>query len=99
MKKFIFAVRDRASLHFMDPFAVTHKGIAERSFADAVNDPATPMNKHPEDYDLYELGTFDDGTGLYEVRVPEQISIGKDVYKPARIQGVQEDAFPSVARR
>lgn len=81
MIKFAFSVRDRATISFLDPFFVNHKGMAERMFADAVNDPATPLNKHPEDYDLYELGTFDDGTGLFEKCVPQQISAGKSVYK------------------
>lgn len=85
MRKFVFALRDRATVSFLDPFVVVHKGQAERMFADAINDEKSPFYKHAEDYDLYELGTFDDGTGVFEIRVPEQISIGKDVYKPKAV--------------
>lgn len=103
MKKFIFAIRDRASASFLDPFMVNHKGLAERMFKDAINDPKTPLNKHPEDYDLYEFGTFDDGTGVYEVRIPEQVSLGKSVYSPASMQDLsaagQKEMFERVNGR
>lgn len=79
MIKFVFAVRDRASVSFLDPFCVVHKGLAERMFKDAVNDSKTPMFKHPEDYDLYELGTYDDETGLFIGRVAQQVATGKSV--------------------
>lgn len=79
MKVFVFSIRDRAIVCFMQPFTSPTKGGAERAFADAINDAQTPMFNHPEDYDLYELGSFDNGTGLYEVGVPVQIASGKDV--------------------
>ena len=83
MKLFLICVRDRAINAFLKPFFLTHLGGAERAFADEVNNPQSELNKHPEDYDLFQLGTFDDGTGLFEVGVPRQISIGKNVYKSA----------------
>lgn len=98
MLKFVFAVRDRASVSFLDPFLCVTKGQAERYFADAMNDSQTPLNKHPEDYDLYELGTFDDGTGLYEVRVPTQVSVGKDVCKSYGLPAVSPDREEIVNR-
>lgn len=83
MKKFVFSVRDRACIMHLDPFLSPSKGGAERAFADAVNNPETPMYAHPEDYDLYEHGSFDTGTGMYEVGVPVQVACGKDVKRPA----------------
>lgn len=79
MRLFVFAIRDRAIVCFMQPFTSPTKGGAERAFRDAINDSTTPMFNHPEDYDLYELGEFDQGTGLYDTKVPEQICCGKDV--------------------
>lgn len=78
----VVAVRDRALDAFMRPFYMPTKGMAIRSFADEVNrqDEQNPLNKHPEDYDLYELGYFDEerGTFIQEEGVPRQIAIGKD---------------------
>lgn len=97
MKWFIFAVRDRMTVSFMTPFFVRHKGEAERQFKDAINDPKTAIARHPEDYDLFELGSFDDGAGLFEVRVPEQVSVGKNVVRASDVSAMQEDAFDTHA--
>lgn len=37
-----------------------HDAPAIRFFTDAIQDPSTPLNKHPEDYELHELGLLDD---------------------------------------
>ncbi|WNK12758.1 MAG: nonstructural protein [Microvirus sp.] len=77
----VFAVRDRATDSFGTPFFVASKGQALRSFSDEVNRKVDDnmLNKHSEDYDLYELGTFNSETGLFDAGVPKMISIGKDV--------------------
>lgn len=80
MKHEICAIRDRAVDAFLRPFFATHLGGAKRSFRDEVNRaaPDNAMHAHPEDYDLYHLGSFDDNTGLFESHTPRQIEIGKD---------------------
>lgn len=81
----IVAVRDRAVDAFSRPFFVPSVGAAVRSFRDEVNNPESPMNKHPEDYDLYELGAFDDESGdLRSLDKPRMVAIGKDcLVKPS----------------
>lgn len=84
MKVQIVAVRDRAMDAFMRPFFVPTIGMAVRSFQDEVNRRASdnPMNAHPEDYDLYALGTFDEETGRFEqLEQPKMVAIGKDMIK------------------
>lgn len=76
--KFIFSVRDRAIDAFMQPFFAPATGAATRSFVDEVNRADSPMNQHPEDYDLYLLGTFDDSTGEFSTHAPRMVAIGKD---------------------
>lgn len=76
----VCAVRDRALDAFMQPFFAPSVGIAVRSFGDEVNRAESPMAAHPDDYDLYQLGTFDDATGRFAVGDgPRQVAIGKDV--------------------
>lgn len=84
MKTLIVAVRDRVSVAFMQPNFVGSKGSAIRAFADAVNsgDPKSMIATHPADFDLYELGYYDDETGLFNCGVPVQIAIGKDLIIP-----------------
>lgn len=81
MRIFVFAVRDSAIGAFMNPFYASALGQAERNFRDAVNDSKSPLYKHPEDYELFQLGTFDDGTGLFEVGVPSSVCTAKSVFK------------------
>lgn len=77
----IFAIRDRAADLYGQPFYTQSTGIAIRSFTDEVNrdDPNNNLAKHPEDFDLFSLGEFDDNTGEFKTTLPEQIAIGKDV--------------------
>ena len=81
MKYVIVTVRDRVADVFGQPFFVARVGQAIRSFSDEVNSPNSDsaIAKHPEDFDLYELGLFDDETGTFEAVPPRQIAIGKDL--------------------
>lgn len=68
MIQVIVAVKDRAADAFMRPFFVPTANMAIRSFMDEVNRdaPDNQMFAHPEDFDLYELGLYDDNTGRIE---------------------------------
>jgi len=58
----VFAVHDTKAQAFLQPFYSPSAGSALRAFSDAVNDKQCPFNKHPSDYMLYEIGSYDDGT-------------------------------------
>lgn len=78
----IVSVRDSAANAFGRPLFVQSQGVAMRSFADEVNrvDPQNEMNKHPEDFELFELGTFDDRSGgLMFFDKPKSMVTGKQV--------------------
>lgn len=66
----VFSVRDGKALAFLQPFFSTASGSAIRAFSDAVQDVKTPLGAHPEDYVLYEIGTFDDSTAVFECLSP-----------------------------
>ena len=65
--QFIVCVKDRAAEVFNRPFFVPHRNVAVRDFTDEVNrsSPDNALNKHPDDFDLYLLGQFDDSTGAF----------------------------------
>jgi hypothetical protein len=77
----IVAVKDRALDAYGRPIFVHTQGQAIRSFQDEINRnaPDNEMFRHPEDYDLYFIGTFDDKTGNFENCPPLQIGIGKQL--------------------
>jgi len=76
----VCSIRDRASDSFSIPMFFNQIGSAVRAFGDEVKRPAdnNNLNKHPEDFDLYLLGEFDDQTGEFSTVRPSQIAIGKD---------------------
>lgn len=79
MRYKVFSIRDRAADLFCQPFYSHSTGAAVRSFTDEINNPQGNFYKHPEDYDLYELGTFDDEFGQFTTDNPRQVCVGKDV--------------------
>lgn len=80
MKLIVYAVRDRAVDCFNQPFFSVARAAATRAFADEVNRQGSPSNSHPEDYDLYELGTYDDSSGaLVPLTRPLQVAVGKEL--------------------
>ena len=82
MKLVLCAVKDRAAEAFARPMFVPSTGVAIRSFSDEVNrsDPDNQLHNHPDDFDLYEFGIFDDNTGIFELHEqPKLLSLGKQV--------------------
>lgn len=84
MKLFIVSVRDRAVDAFGTPFFAQAVGQALRSFTDEVQreSPDNSLNRHPEDYDLYLLGSFDTDHGTFTCDgPPKMIAVGKELRK------------------
>jgi hypothetical protein len=82
MKLTICSVKDRAADAYGRPMFVPTTGVAIRSFTDEVNrnDPENQLFNHPDDYDLFSFGTFDDNTGYFELTSqPELLVLGKQV--------------------
>ncbi|QXP08546.1 MAG: nonstructural protein [Arizlama microvirus] len=60
----LFCTYDRASESYSPPFAAPHSGVAIRGFTDAINAAnGSDLAKHPDDFDLFEIGYFDSNTG------------------------------------
>ena len=66
MKLKIFAIYDSKIKDFANPFYLHHEGEAIRGFTEIVNDPSTKLNKYPEDFALFELGTYESTTAHFE---------------------------------
>lgn len=59
---YAFAIRDIKIDSFHLPFFQTHKAGAMRMFSDLARDQQSPMAKHPEDFQLFEIGVYDPQT-------------------------------------
>ena len=78
----ICVVRDSASSCYMRPFYMVSEGMALRSFQDEVNRDADDnmMFRHPEDFELFSLGTFDDSDASFDLhRVPKSLATAKQM--------------------
>jgi len=59
----MYSVFDSKAETHTPPFYDHAEGRAIRTFSDCCNDPGHQFGKHPEDYTLFLIGTFDDDTG------------------------------------
>ena len=61
-----YTVYDMKVEAYMRPWYCLTDGEAVRTFGDAVNDPESAFHKHPDDFTLYGIGTFDDLLGVLD---------------------------------
>lgn len=74
MKLTVCSVYDSKVNAFSPPFCVKSRGEAIRSFTDAVRDTTLNFHRHPADYRLFILGTWDDQDGsFHQPGAPEPI--------------------------
>lgn len=61
----IFAIKD-VKVGFMSPFIRQNKELAIRDFKDALGDsnPNNILKSHPEDFELWKIGTYNLETGI-----------------------------------
>lgn len=79
MKLFLIATRDIKTDSYGVPITTQHLGSAIRAFEDQIqgktpNGDQTLIN-HPEDFELYQLGYYDDNTGEFE-NAKMQLAVG-----------------------
>lgn len=59
----MYSIRDSKAEVFNLPFYKKTPGEAQRDFETLVNDGKSTVNQYPSDFDLYEIGHYDDNTG------------------------------------
>lgn len=82
MQMVVCSIRDRAAEAYGRPFFLPSVGVAIRSFQDEVNRRAedNQVYQHPDDFDLFELGSFDDSSGKFVLHEsPKQVAMGKQL--------------------
>ncbi len=63
MKLNAYCIFDTAAAVYQRPFFVGQDGEATRMFCDLTGELEHPVGKHPEDYALFRVGTFNDNDG------------------------------------
>ncbi len=78
MKLEIFDIFDSATGSYARPFFMLTKSEASRAFVDIINDDKSAIHKHPEDFTLFHLGSFDQDSATFVV-LPAPSSMGKAI--------------------
>lgn len=60
----MYVVYDSKAEVYTHPAFLPTKAVAMRQFEEIVNDGKSEFARHPEDYSLFETGTFDDNAGM-----------------------------------
>ena len=62
----IYSIYDSAAKAYAQPFFMHNDGLAIRAFQDMVNSQdENNIAKHPDQFTLFKLGTFDDQSGNF----------------------------------
>nr|QJB19114.1 MAG: nonstructural protein [Microvirus sp.] len=72
----VFSTYDHQARIYSQPFFSPQTGSALRAFTQECNNPDSQFSKFPSDYELFELGTWDDNTSEL-VQIVPSISLGK----------------------
>ena len=81
----IFSIFDVASGAYMRPFYTVTQGQAKRAFMDCATDPNHEIGRHPKDYTLFEIGSFDDITGsVQDLECNEAVMNGLEAIAASR---------------
>lgn len=74
----VFSVFDSAVGAYIVPFYLKSKGEALRVFTDLVNDKSHGFSRHPEDFTLFHLGSWNDSDASYQPFLTP-VSLGKAI--------------------
>lgn len=58
-------VHDSKMKAYLEPIYKITREMGERDFADACNEPKHAFGRNPADYTLFEMGTFEQDTGIH----------------------------------
>lgn len=75
----VYSVFDSAVSAYTQPFFLRSDGEAIRSFQGACNEPDSNFRKHPLDYTLFKLGTWDDAGGVLDCSPPVRLISAMEV--------------------
>lgn len=82
MNMLIISIKDTAADAFGRPVYVATEGVAIRQFQDEVNRASedNQIYRHPDDFHLYALGSFDDVSGQFDILAqPRLIARAKEL--------------------
>ena len=79
MKVFMYSIFDRASGVYDRPFPSNSDQEATRGFTDLCMNDETMIGRHPDDFTLFRIGTWENNKGeLFPSGAPEKVINGAE---------------------
>lgn len=79
----VYTVYDSKAEAYLQPFFSQSKGVAIRSFQEAVRDEKSNISKYPEDFTLFELGEYDDSNSKFNLHnTPQSLGVAVEFLTP-----------------
>lgn len=63
----LYSIKDNKVGTFSKPFSAINNAEATRMLHTACNDPQVQLSMYPEDFDLYNVGTFQENIGTLKM--------------------------------
>lgn len=79
----IFSIQDSKAAAHLPPFFMATTNQAMRTFSDCCNDKKHAFCLHPEDYTIFEHGSFDCDTGQFTTDAMFALANGTQLVKPS----------------
>lgn len=91
--KEVFTVRDLKADCYMGIYLHNSTPAAIRSVLDEARNPDSMLARHPEDYVLIRLGTWDEHNGKMELHdTPVPVTTVEDLLPPDNVQELKQNA-------
>ncbi|AXL14416.1 nonstructural protein [Microviridae sp.] len=74
MQQQIYSIYDTKLQAFFSPFTAQNNDVARRNFQDLANDQNSRIAQHPTDYQLIQIGQWNDSTG--EIQATDHANLG-----------------------
>ncbi len=85
MRMNVYSIFDSATGAYMRPFFLMADPQALRSFTELATDRKHDIGKHPEDYSLVRIGTFDDSKACLHPEVVQVLITALEAVSSSRI--------------
>lgn len=76
MKLNVYSIYDSAATAYTQPFFMHNDGLAVRAFQGNVNTTDSNINLNPDQFTLFQIGTYDDNSGELISITPKSLGNG-----------------------
>jgi len=92
----MFTIYDGKAEAYLPPFFLHQIAMASRVFSDCINSKDHQFSKHPEDYTLFHIGSFDDNTAkitsFTAVSLGNGVELVESLLQPTYEEHISENA-------